>query len=103
MAARAVADVALHTGALSLDETASFYEREAAMPAAAARSEAIKNSMFPGAVMIYLVGTESIHDLRRQLAEREGSAFSLRAFHDRVLQYGAIPMALIAQQMLNDG
>jgi len=103
MAARAVADVALHTGALSLDETASFYEREAAMPAAAARSEAIKNSMFPGAAMMYLVGTEAIHELRRQLVEREGSAFSLRGFHDQVLQYGAIPMALIAEEMLNAG
>ena len=48
MAARAVADVALHTGALSLDETAAFYEREAGMPASAARNEAVKNSMFPG-------------------------------------------------------
>ena len=47
-AARAMADVALHTDALSLDDVASFYEREAGMPAAAARSEAIKNSMFPG-------------------------------------------------------
>ena len=103
MAARAVADVALHTGALSLDETAAFYEREAAMPAVAARNEAIKNSMFPGAAMMYLVGTETIHDLRRQLVEREDSSFSLRAFHDRVLQYGAIPMALIAQDMLNAG
>ena len=42
------------------------------MPAAAARNEAIKNSMFPGAAMMYLVGTEAIHDLRRQIAEREG-------------------------------
>jgi hypothetical protein len=101
MAARAVADVALHTGAMSLDETAAFYEREAGMSASAARSEAIKNSMFPGAAMMYLVGTEAMHDLRRQMAEREGSDFSQRAFHDWVLHYGAIPVALIARDMLN--
>jgi uncharacterized protein (DUF885 family) len=103
MAARAVADVALHTGAMSLDETAAFYEREAGMPASAARSEAIKNSMFPGAATMYLVGTEAIHDLRGQMAEREGTDFALRAFHDHVLQYGAIPTALIAEDMLNAG
>jgi uncharacterized protein (DUF885 family) len=84
-----------------LDETAAFYERDAGMPASAARNEAIKNSMFPGAAMMYLVGTEAIHDLRREIAEREGNAFSLRAFHDRVLHYGAIPVALIARDMLN--
>jgi uncharacterized protein (DUF885 family) len=103
MAARAFADVALHTGALSLEKTAAFYEREAGMPARAARSEAIKNSMFPGAAMMYLVGTEAIHDLRRQIIEREGNTFSQRNFHDRVLHYGAIPVALIARDMLNGG
>jgi uncharacterized protein (DUF885 family) len=103
MAARALADVALHSGTLSLDETVTFYEREADMPASAARREAIKNSMFPGAAMMYLIGTEDLHDLRRQIAERDGDAFSRRAFHDRVLHYGAIPMALIARDMLNGG
>ncbi len=100
MAARAVADVALHTGAFSLAETAAFYEREAGMPAAAAQNEAVKNSMFPGAAMMYLVGTDGIHDLRHRLAEREGSAFSLCRFHDRFLSFGAIPVSLIASAML---
>jgi hypothetical protein len=103
MAARAVADVALHTGAMSMDETTTFYEREAGMPTAAARGEAIKNSMFPGAAMMYLVGTEAIHDLRRTVAEREGGGFSLRSFHDRVLRYGAIPVSMISRDMVGAG
>jgi uncharacterized protein (DUF885 family) len=103
MAARALADVRLHTGALSLADVAVFYEREAGMPAAAARAEAIKNSMFPGAAMMYLSGTNAIHDLRRQIAAREGDAFSRRAFHDRLLRYGAIPVSLIARDMLGSG
>ena len=102
-ACSAVAYVALHTGAKSLNETAAFYEREAGMPVSAARSEAIKNSMFPGAAMMYLVGTDAIHDLRRQIAERDGSAFAWRDFHDSVLHYGAIPVALIAHEMFNGG
>lgn len=100
MAARAIVDVRLHTGGFTLDEAASFYEREAGMPAAAARAEAVKNSLFPGAAMMYLIGTEAIHDLRRRLTEREGGAFSLRSFHDRFLSYGAIPVSLIAASML---
>jgi hypothetical protein len=100
MAARAVADVALHTGAMTLEEAASFHEREAGMEPGSARTEAIKNSMFPGAAMMYLVGTNAIHDLRQAMRERQGSAFSHRDFHDAFLSYGAIPTALIAQQML---
>lgn len=100
MAARAVADVAIHTGAMTLEEAAAFYEREAGMEPGAARSEAIKNSMFPGAAMMYLVGTNAIHDLRQAMQARQGSEFSLRDFHDAFLSYGAIPTALIARQML---
>jgi uncharacterized protein (DUF885 family) len=102
MAARAVADVGLHTGAMTLAETAAFYEREAGMAAAAAHGEAVKNSMFPGAAMMYLIGTEAIHALRRQLDSRAGGAFSRRAFHDRFLSYGAIPVSLIAADMLGE-
>ncbi len=99
MAARAVADVSLHTGVFTLDETAAFYEREAGMTAAASLGEAVKNSMFPGAAMMYLIGTDAIHDLRGELSHRDGAAFSLRDFHDRFLSYGAIPVSLIAAAM----
>jgi uncharacterized protein (DUF885 family) len=99
MAARAIADVGIHTGAMTLDDAAEFYEREAGMTAAASMGEAVKNSLFPGAAMMYLIGTDAIYDLRRTLAEREGDAFSLRRFHDRFLSYGAIPVSLIAASM----
>jgi hypothetical protein len=103
MAARAVADVAIHTGEMTLDQAASFYEQEAGMSPMAARGEAVKNSMFPGAAMMYLIGTNAIHDLRNQLAARDGVAFSLKQFHDQFLSYGAIPVALISRAMLSEG
>lgn len=99
MAARAIADVGIHTGAMTLEDAAAFYEAAAGMTAAAAMGEAVKNSMFPGAAMMYLIGTDAIQDLRRTMAERDGDAFSLRRFHDRFLSYGAIPVALIAASM----
>jgi Bacterial protein of unknown function (DUF885) len=102
MAARAVVDCALHTGSMRLDEAADFYAREAAMTPAAAKAEAVKNSMFPSAAMMYLIGTDAIWDLRRAVQEREGPRFSLRNFHDRFLNYGAIPVALIGEAMTAD-
>ena len=85
---------------MTLAEAATFYEREAGMSAAAAHGEAVKNSMFPGAAMMYLSGTSAIHALRQRVAAREGSSFNLRDFHDRFLSYGAVPVALIADEML---
>ena len=69
------------------------------MKRAAARAEAVKNSMFPGAALMYLTGTDAIHALRRRLSAQEGAAFSLRAFHDTFLSYGSIPVSLIAEDM----
>ncbi|HEY6101927.1 MAG TPA: DUF885 family protein [bacterium] len=97
MAARAVADVNLHSGAWTLEETAAFYRDRAGLAAEAARAEAVKNSMHPGTALMYLCGTTQIHDLRREMQRRPG--FDLRYFHDRLLSYGSIPVALIAAEM----
>ena len=99
MSARAIVDVKLHRGEFSLAEAAQFYEQRAAMNPAAAHGEAVKNSMFPGAAMIYLFGADSIHTLRREIASHEGENFDLARFHDQFLSYGSIPVALISADM----
>ena len=99
MSARAIVDVKLHAGEFSLEEAAAFYQARAAMSPAAARGEAVKNSMFPGAAMMYLFGADMIHDLRRDLSARDGDRFDLAAFHDRFLSYGSLPVSLIAADM----
>jgi hypothetical protein len=101
MAARALADVRLHHGEWTVDQAASFYHDRVGMPAQSARSEAIKNTMFPGTALMYLMGTDSIHTLRRTLASRPG--FTLRDFHDRLLSFGSVPVSLIAEAMMDDG
>ena len=99
MSARAVVDVRLHQDRMTLDEAATFYEQRAGMNAQAARGEAVKNSMFPGAAMMYLLGADRIKQLRQEMAVQWGSAFSLRRFHDQFLSYGSVPVALIAEEM----
>lgn len=99
MAARAIVDVKLHKGEFTLAEAAKFYEENTAMPEAASWGEAVKNSMFPGAAMIYLIGHDAIHDLRKQMQAEQGEAFDLKGFHNAFLSHGSIPVALIAEQM----
>ena len=99
MCARAVVDVRLHQGRLTLEQAADYYERHAGMPPDAARAEAVKNSMFPGAAVMYVMGTDRIHRLRRELSARRGAGFSLRSFHDELLSYGSVPVSLVADAM----
>ncbi len=102
MCARAVVDVRLHQGRWSLEEAASYYVRNAGLDHAAARREAVKNSMFPGAAVMYMLGTDAIHRLRRDLSERLGSAFDLRRFHDAFLAHGSVPVSLVADAMRSE-
>ena len=97
MAARALVDVRLHQGAWTLEQAATLYQEQAGMTPEAARAEAVKNSMFPGAALMYLVGTDHIHRLRSDLARRKG--FTLQRFHDEFLAHGSVPVALIASAM----
>jgi uncharacterized protein (DUF885 family) len=72
---------------MSIEEAESFYRARANMSVAAARSEVTKNSMFPGAALIYFMGSTRIQDLRRK------SRLGLREFHDGLLSRGSVPVA----------
>jgi hypothetical protein len=100
MCARAVVDVRLHHGRITMEQAAAYYQEEAGMAPGAAENEATKNSMFPGAALMYLMGTDEIHRLRKEMQALQGSRFSLSKFHDRFLSYGSIPVALISADML---
>ena len=99
MCARAVVDVRLHQGRFTPEQAAGYYQREAEMSAAGARGEVTRNSMFPGTAVMYVLGRDAIHQLRRDLSARLGPRFRLRAFHDEFLSYGSIPVRLIGDAM----
>jgi len=100
MAARTVVDIRLHQGRFTLQDAIDFYTARVGMPVSAARAEAVKNSLFPGAACMYLMGWDAIWRLRRELESRGTAPFSLRAFHDRFLSFGSVPVSLIARAML---
>lgn len=97
--ARAVVDIGLHERSLTFDEAVALYRDRVGMSPEAARAETCKNSMFPATAVMYWLGSEGLHQLRRQRERAEGTTFLLRRFHDRVLSYGSIPVPLIARLM----
>jgi len=95
--ARAIVDIELHQRSIGFAEAVAFYRDRIGMPDEAAWAEACKNSMFPGTALMYWLGTDGLHQLRRERQRIEGASFSLRRFHDRVLTFGSIPVPIIAR------
>ncbi len=100
MLGRAIVDLELHRGAMSMDDASRFYVEEVGMSAAAASGEVTRNSMFPGTAIMYWLGTQGIRDLRDTLRQRRGSSWSLKAFHEELLGFGSIPVPLVARLLV---
>ena len=100
MLARAIVDIRLHLGDLPFDDAIAYYVSEVGMPAEVAAGEATKNSMFPCTAVMYWLGTSRILSLRDTVRGRQGSAFSLRQFHDALLGWGALPVSLVGELLL---
>ncbi len=50
----------------------------------------------------YFVGAQEHFDLRKAMEEKLGDKFDLKAYHDRVLSYGAPPIRYVRELMLDE-
>ncbi len=87
---RLISSAKLHLGQWNVDQAAAFFEKEAHLPAPAARSEAERGTYDPtnGG---YFLGKLAALKLRRDLMAREGASFDLKRFHERVMRNGIAP------------
>lgn len=97
--ARAIVDIELHQGSMSFDDAVRFWVDAVGGSADVARNEVVKASMFPCTAIIYWLGTEGIVQLRASLERDQGDSFSLKRFHDELLDFGSLPIPLITRLM----
>jgi hypothetical protein len=86
--------IGLHTGAMNVDDATAAFENDALMPEAAARSEARRGTFDP-TYGIYTWGKWIIRDTRDTAREAWGDEFSLRRFHDALMELGSPPLGLV--------
>ncbi len=87
---RLIAGIELHTGAWTVDRAAELFEREAHLPAPAARQEAVRGTYDP-TYGGYFLGKMAALKLRRDDAAALGDRFDLKTFHERVMTDGIAP------------
>ena len=87
---RMIAGLRLHSGEWTIDRAAELFEREAHLPAPAARQEAVRGTYDP-TYGGYFLGKVAAFKLRTDYAAARGAAFDLREFHERVMTNGIAP------------
>jgi len=87
---RMIVGLRLHSKEWSIDQAAAFFESQAHLPAPAARQEATRGTYDP-TYGGYFLGKLAAFKLRRDYQAKQGSAFDLREFHERVMTNGIAP------------
>ncbi|WP_316529394.1 DUF885 family protein [Kitasatospora brasiliensis] len=99
-ALRVEIDLGLALGELTLDEAAGRLADLVPMDHRTAWEETAFYASRPGLGLGYLAGKAQVLDLLTASAQREGAAFSLSAFHDRLWREGNVPLALQRWEVL---
>ena len=98
---RYLCSLGMHTQGMTVDEATRFFQAHAYMEEHPARREALRGTFDPG-YLNYTLGKLMLLKLRQDWRRQEGSAYSLRRFHDATLSWGAPPVPLLRHAMLND-
>lgn len=99
-AVRVIVDIGLHCKGMSFVEAVQWLVQEAHLERANAEAEVRRYTASPTQPLSYLTGKQAILQLREEVQRREGNQFSLRRFHDRLLQAGGLPMPLVRKLVL---
>jgi uncharacterized protein (DUF885 family) len=92
-AARIILDVRMHRGEVSIDEAAAFLIEHTGFERPNALAEARRYTYTPTYNLSYLLGKVLLLGLRDEERRRLGAAFSLRGFHDALLNGGSLPVS----------
>ena len=98
---RYMCSIWMHTQGMTVDEATRFFEDHAYMGTLPARREAMRGTFDPG-YLNYTLGKLMILKLAHDYRKEQGSAYTLKGFHDRLLSYGAPALPLLREVMLTD-
>jgi uncharacterized protein (DUF885 family) len=96
-ASRLVVDTGLHAMGWTRQQAVDWLAAHTPMPRIEVESEVDRYISFPGQALAYMVGRREIVRLRAMAADRLGTAFDLKQFHDLVLRAGILPLAGLAR------
>jgi uncharacterized protein (DUF885 family) len=97
-AARLITDTGLHAFGWTREDAIAKLEAGGS-PHGESVTEVDRYIALPAQALAYMVGMVEIEDARRRTEEKEGAGFDVRAFHDRLLALGQLPLPALRREL----
>lgn len=98
-AARLVVDAGMHALGWTRQQAIDYMLANTAESEASVTAEVDRYIAVPGQATSYMLGNLEIRRLREHARTELGDAFDIRAFHDRVLEDGAVPLMMLGDKI----
>jgi uncharacterized protein (DUF885 family) len=95
-AARLVVDTGLHSKGWSREQAREYMRQYTGLSAHEIETEVDRYITWPGQALSYYLGERTFLEARAKAEKALGERFNIRAFHDAVLELGAVPMPVLS-------
>jgi uncharacterized protein (DUF885 family) len=99
-AARLVVDTGIHSQGWSRDRAIAYFREYTALPHHEIETEVDRYIAWPAQALGYKLGQLKILELRQRAQAELGPKFDIRAFHDEVLNAGALPLDVLESRIV---
>ena len=98
-ASRLVVDTGIHTMGWTRQQAIDYMLAHTAESADDIAAEVDRYIIWPGQATAYMLGMLEIRDARDEAQHEMGAKFDIKAFHDRVLEDGAVPITFLSSKI----
>jgi uncharacterized protein (DUF885 family) len=99
--ARFVNSIKLHTGQFTFDQAVNFFVTDGYQSHSVGLVET-KRGTADATYLYYTLGKLEIMKLRADMMQKQGAAFNLQTFHDKLMRQGFAPIKIVRKAMLHD-
>jgi uncharacterized protein (DUF885 family) len=98
-AIRLVVDTGVHSQHYTREQMVQYFHDHSAIAETEVQSEVDRYIAWPSQALAYKIGQLKILELRDRAKKALGDKFDLRAFHDQVLDSGALPLDVLSDRI----
>jgi uncharacterized protein (DUF885 family) len=98
-ASRLVVDTGIHTMGWTRQQAIDYMLAHTAEAADDIAAEVDRYIIWPGQATAYMLGMLEIREARDEAKQEMGAKFDIKAFHDRVLEDGAVPITFLVSKI----